>query len=113
MTLFFFSFFFSREWVRDISKCIVNDDGFVKWDKPEMEEELGEIVDSFKRQKEIISNRKKNLVKLQMTQKLGEKKEEGRGHEKEMFLVRLFFFVFYLFLKLLFILFIWFNLLNS
>ena len=78
-----------REWVKDINKCIVNDEGFVKWDKPEMEEELGEIVDSFKKQKEIISNRKKNLVKLQMTQKLGETKEEGRGDKtKEMFLVR-------------------------
>jgi len=64
-----------REWVKAIKQCIVNDEGFVKWDKPEMEEELGEIVDSFKKQKEIISNRKKNLVKLQMTQKLGE--EQG------------------------------------
>ena len=54
---------------------------------------MDEIAESFKKQKEIISSRKKNLVKLQMTQKLREDPRDTAGSE-DLFLV--FFFSFFL-----------------
>jgi hypothetical protein len=61
----------------DIEKCMVNDEGYVRREELESSER-DEIAESFKKQQEIIT-RKKNLVKMQMTQKLKEKQSGASG----------------------------------
>ena len=83
----------------DIEKCLVNDEGFAK--KEVVDEGAGtdEITESFKKQQDLISNKKKHLVKLQMTQNLREKSGGAAGGTQEMYLVNalsLFSSLFYL-----------------
>jgi len=74
-----------KSWIEDIEKCIVNEEGFVGRSTPETEEEFAEVETSFRKQKDMVASKKKNVVKLQMTQKL---KEQGvdQSTQGEMFL---------------------------
>lgn len=74
----------------DIEKCIVNDEGFIKKDVVDEGAVTDDITESFKKQQDLISNKKKHLVKLQMTQNLREKSGGTSGGTQDMYLVSKF-----------------------